>query len=188
MSGDLPARISFDPSRTPARIYRDHNTLRAKSFGGLRDELRARYRGCVDPDLVSTCAQQSINIVDGTHTPANGQRDEYFLGRSPHNIQGCFTIAAAGCDVEEYEFIGSLQVVRASELDRVACIAQINEIDTFDNAPSIHIEAGNHTNSDGHGLQPRSPRAATPLRTTASVGAGSTAGSAWSSIRVQILT
>jgi hypothetical protein len=47
---------------------------------------------------------------------------------------------AAGRDVQEREFVRTLVVVSGGNLDRIAGIAQADEIHAFDDAPGVHIE------------------------------------------------
>ena len=48
-----------------------------------------------------------------------------------------------GGDVEEAQFIGAGLVIGLGDLDGVARIAQVDEIDTLDDATILHIETGN---------------------------------------------
>ncbi len=53
------------------------------------------------------------------------------------------TLVAGGRDVKEGDLIGALLIVAAGDLDRVAGIAQVNEIGAFDDAAGRDIKAGN---------------------------------------------
>jgi hypothetical protein len=46
-----------------------------------------------------------------------------------------------GGDVEESQLVGALLVIAARDLDRVAGIAQFDEIDALDHAAGGHVEA-----------------------------------------------
>ena len=48
-----------------------------------------------------------------------------------------------GGDVEEHELVGALGVVALGELDRVARVAQIDEVRALDDAAGVDVEAGN---------------------------------------------
>ena len=48
-------------------------------------------------------------------------------------------------DIEEHEFIGALLAVGLTQLHRVACIAQVHEVDTFDGAAGLYVQTGNDT-------------------------------------------
>ena len=51
-------------------------------------------------------------------------------------------LVAARGDVEEGELVGALLVVAPRDLDRIAGIAQADEVDAFDDAPGGDVEAG----------------------------------------------
>ncbi len=49
----------------------------------------------------------------------------------------------AGANVQEREFVGALLVVAPRDLDRIAGVAQIDEVDALDDAAVRDVEAGN---------------------------------------------
>ena len=51
----------------------------------------------------------------------------------------------ASRNIEEDQLIGSLLVVKGGQLDRVACIAQVEELGSLDDAAIGYIEAGDDT-------------------------------------------
>ena len=53
-------------------------------------------------------------------------------------------------DVEEREFVGALLVVAARDLDRVAGVAQVHEVDALDDAPIGDVEAGDDALGEAH--------------------------------------
>ena len=52
-------------------------------------------------------------------------------------------LVAGGGDVEEGQLVGALLVVAGGDLDRIAGVAQLDEVDALDDAPGGHVEAGN---------------------------------------------
>src|SRR6185312_10376188 len=50
---------------------------------------------------------------------------------------------AGGRDVQKGQLVGALLVVARGDLDRVAGVAQFDEIDALDHAPAGHVQAGN---------------------------------------------
>ena len=64
------------------------------------------------------------------------------LGRVARELDGGGAIVARCRDVEEYDLVGALLVVALRELDRVARIAQVHEIHALDDAPVLHVHAG----------------------------------------------
>ena len=47
-------------------------------------------------------------------------------------------------DVEEDDLVGALVLVAHGQLDRVAGVAQVHELDALDHAALVHVEAGDH--------------------------------------------
>jgi hypothetical protein len=82
-----------------------HQHLGAEPVGDLGDQFRAGNGRGVDPDLVGTGAQEPIDVVDGPHSPADGQRDEDLLGGAAHDVVGRLAVTAAGRDVEEGQLV-----------------------------------------------------------------------------------
>ena len=77
------------------------------------------------------------------HAAAHRQRDEHLRGdRLDHVVQQA-AIFDARADVEEREFVGALLVVAARDLDRIAGVAQVDEVDALDDAAVRDVEAGN---------------------------------------------
>ena len=56
----------------------------------------------------------------------------------------------AGGDIQEGNFIRALLVVTYGNLHRITGIADINEIDAFDNPAVLHVQAGNNTLGQAH--------------------------------------
>ena len=65
----------------------------------------------------------------------------------------------ARADVEEGELVGALLVVAARDLDRIAGVAQVDEVDALDHAAVRDVEAGN----DALGEHQRKPRISSSL-------------------------
>ena len=45
-------------------------------------------------------------------------------------------------DVEEDDLVGALLVICVGQVDRVARIAQVDEVHALDDAPVLHVQAG----------------------------------------------
>ena len=56
----------------------------------------------------------------------------------------------AGGDVEEAELVGTRRIIGLRLFDRVARIAQIDEVHALDDAPVADVETGYDTDADGH--------------------------------------
>ncbi len=92
------------------------------------------------------------NVVDGTHAAADRKRHETGLGGAPHHIEHDAAVLMARGDVEEGEFVGAGPVIGDSRRDGIASVAQIDEIDAFDDAAVFDVEAGNDADLE-HGLR-----------------------------------
>jgi hypothetical protein len=60
-----------------------------------------------------------------------------------NHVQDQAPALAGGGDVEKHQLVGPGRVIGASLLDRIAGIAQGDEIDALDHPPVLHVEAGN---------------------------------------------
>ena len=77
-------------------------------------------------------AQQPVDVVDGAHAAADGERDEDLLRRAAHDVVGRLPVAAARRHVEEGQLVDALLVVELGELDGVAGVAEVLEVDALD--------------------------------------------------------
>ena len=106
------------------------------------DEFAPRHRGGVDRDLVGAGAQQGADVVDGAHAAADRERHEAGFRRAPHDVEDDAAVLVARGDVEESEFVGAGGVVGDRSFDRIAGVAQVDEIDALDDAAVLDIETG----------------------------------------------
>ena len=155
-----PTRRTGLVASTP-HVGGEHEHLRAEPVGGLGDEVRPGDGRRVDPDLVGAGPQQPVDVVDGAHSPADGQRDEDLLGRARDDVVHRLAGAAAGGDVEEGQLVGALLAVAAGQLDRVAGVAEVLEVDALDDAAGVDVEARDDAHRHGHAPTVPSTRLAT---------------------------
>jgi hypothetical protein len=142
MGEDFPAS-GFARRRHLLCVDGDHDALIAELFRRFLHEAAARHGRGVDRDLVGAGRQQRADIVDGAHAAADGQRHETSLGGALHHVEHDVAILVACGDVEKGEFVGAGLVIGDRRLHRIAGIAQINEIDAFDDPAVFDVEAGN---------------------------------------------
>ena len=162
MGEDLPfGGLTF--LRHALGVDGDNDALRAEFLGRLAHEIRVGDGGGVDRHLVGTGQQQLAHIFHRAHTAADSQRHEAALRRAAHHVDERTALFVAGRDVEEAELIRARRVIGGGGLDRVARIAQVNEIDALDDAAVLHVQAGNDTGLEAHAASFR----------TASASAGS---------------
>ena len=87
--------------------------------------------------------KQRADVVDGAHAAADGERHEARLGGALHHVEHDVAILVAGGDVEKGEFVGAGFVIGDRRFHRIAGVAQIDEVDAFDDPAVFHVEAGN---------------------------------------------
>ncbi len=119
--------------------------MRAELLSRLAHQASVLDRRGVDRDLVGAGFEQSAHVVGAAHPAADGKRHEAALGRAAHHVQNGAALLVARGDVEEAELISARLVVSGSRLDGVAGVAQIDELDAFDDATLFHVEAGYDT-------------------------------------------
>ncbi len=79
------------------------------------------------------------------------QRYEHLVGDRPDHVVEKAARLDAGADIQERDLVGALTVVATRDLDRIAGIAQIDEIDALDDAALGDVEAGNDALGETHG-------------------------------------
>ena len=95
-------------------------------------------------ETLSAPALSSSRMSPGrADAAADGQRNEDLIGGPLDDVDHRPAAVAAGGDIEENEFVGPFGVVEGGQLDRVAGVAEIDELDAFDDAAIGHVEAGN---------------------------------------------
>src|SRR5690606_34675798 len=105
------------------------------------DEFGGEYRRRVDRYLVCAGIEQVADILHGTHATAHGQRDEHLAGHALDGMQGGITAFVGGGDVEEGDLVGTLLIVAAGDLHRVAGVADVLELHALDHAAVFHVQA-----------------------------------------------
>ena len=75
--------------------------------------------------------------------PPTVKRHENHLGRAADDVEHDVPPLVAGGDVEEHQFVGPFGLVAAGHFDRIAGIAQVEKVGSFDHPAAIDVEAGN---------------------------------------------
>ena len=122
-------------------VDRDHDRLRAELLGQLGDQARAGERGRVDRDLVGARGEQRVRVGDRADAAADRERDRELLRDAAHDADERVALLERRLHVEEDELVGAAVGVRGAELDRVAHVAQLLELDALDDAAGGHVEA-----------------------------------------------
>ena len=118
-----------------------HDALAAEPLGCAADEIGVLDGGGVDRDLVGPRLQQTPDVVDRPDAPADRERHETLLGRAADDIDEDVALLVAGGDVEEDQLVGPLAVVPGGHLNRVAGIAQVQELRPLDHAAAFDVQA-----------------------------------------------
>ena len=145
MGEDFPFALARS-TRIDARDY----ALAAEFRCDVGHHLWPLYRRAVDCDLVCARKQQGTGIFDRGDAPTHGQRHKTHLCRALDHIkQGPAPFMRRG-NIKEAQLVGTCRIIGLRLFDRIASIAQIDEIDALDHAPIGDIKAWNDTNADGH--------------------------------------
>ena len=110
--------------------------------------------------------KQLADVLHGAHAAADGERHEAGFRGARHHVEDGVAVLVARRDVEEGQLVGARRVIGDRGLDRIAGIAQVDEVDALDDAAVLHVEAGNDADLERH-------QAARAARISLSASAGS---------------
>jgi hypothetical protein len=157
-------REHFPAASRALGIDRDDDALRAEAAGGLLDKRRVLHRRGVDRNLVGAGVEEPPDVLYGPHSAADGKRDKHLRRDILHDVHDRVALVRAGGDVEKAELVGALLVIAARDLDRVAGVAQVHEVDALHHAPGVDVEAGDDALRECHGWEKGETRRASPRR------------------------
>ena len=143
MGDDLPPALVAAP-----RVDRDDDALRAVLLRGGVHEIGIVHRRGVERHLVGARPQHAAGVLDRADSPADGERDEHLLGDLLDDVQRRVASVARRGDVEEHELVGAFRVVTRRELDRIAGVADADEVDALDDAARVDVEARDHADGE----------------------------------------
>ena len=112
----------------------------------LTDTLSAPARSS---RRASSTVRMPPPIVNGMNTSSAVRRATSTMVSRPSRRRG---------DVEEHELVGALGVVAGGQLDRVAGVAQVDEVHALDDAAVVDVEAGDDPGG-AHRIDPSRARA-----------------------------
>ncbi len=138
-TNDLPAAVAG------ARLGVDgaHHALRAELGGDLGDQP-GRSTALVLTLTLSAPARSSRRASSTrADAAADGEGDEDLLGGATGDVDHRVAAVGRRGDVEEHELVGALGVVAGRQLDRVAGVAQVDEVD------ALHHPAGGRRRGTG---------------------------------------
>jgi len=110
--------------------------------------------------------EDRLGVLHGADPAADRERYEDVVGGAAGELDDRLAALVRGGDVEEDELVGALGVVALGQLDRVAGVAQPDEVGPLDDAAGVDVEARDNAFEDHRPrLDHRSPRAAMPSAT-----------------------
>ena len=158
----VPRAVSVVPARVrtrPPSVSIATTTACEPSFSAsARDQRRARERGRVDGDLVGAGREQRVGVGDRADAAADRERDRELLGDAPDDPDERVALLERRLHVEEDELVGAAVGVGGAELDRVADVAQLLELDALDDAAAGHVEARDQARERNRSLTSASTR------------------------------
>ncbi len=136
-------RENFPPAgRNPLGVDRDDDALRAEFLSGVAHEPTVCDGGRIDRRLIGAREQQLANVVERAHAATHRERHEAGFRSALDDVQQNAAIFVARRDVEKAEFVRAGRVIGDGAFDRIAGVAQIDEIDALDDAAVLDVETG----------------------------------------------
>ena len=126
------ARVDVDHGGTAAELSATTSVI---SSGVLTAaELMLTFSA---PAWMSRVASSRVRMPPPT---VNGMK--ICLGDAPHHVEHDLAAFVAGADVEEDQLVGALLLVAARHLDRIAGVAQVEEVDALDDPAAVDVQTG----------------------------------------------
>jgi len=149
--------IGWGAGVSSAGVDSDNDSLGSESHPDFSDEFRT-CEGCgVDADLVRAGVENGGSFIGGADAAADSERDEELLGRALYGVEQRAAAFVGRRDVEEDDFVGSRCSVAGREFCGIAGIDEVDELHSFDDAASAHVEAGDDALGQ-HGFHSRKLR------------------------------
>lgn len=120
----------------------EHDALVAEFLGGFEDEIRIVDGGGVQGNFVRPGVEHFADVFHCAESSADGERHEALGGGAFDDVAHDLAFVGGGGDVEEDEFVGALLVVGFGGFDGVARVAELFELNAFDDAAGVDVEAG----------------------------------------------
>ena len=141
---------NLPPQRLPFSAYlfcvdSNNNTLRSKTL--RRNFYQIRVIDCrrINSNLVSTGIQHGTNILDTAYSTTHRQRNKYFRSNIFHGVNRCIATFVSRRYIKKGNFIGALLIVTFCYFNRITSIANINKVDTLNNAAIVDIKTRNNS-------------------------------------------
>ena len=140
---DLPAR-RLARLRDLLGVDRHHDALVAEFLRRLLHEGAAVHRRGVDRHLVGAGSVSSLRMSSTVRTPpptVSGMKQASAVRVTTSKMVSRFSWLAVMS--RKHELVGAGRVIGDRRLDRIAGVAQVDEVDALDDAAVLHVEAGN---------------------------------------------
>ena len=125
-----------------ARVDVDHGGAAAElaRYGG--NQLGGANRRGVDANFLGAGLDQLGGVLQRADAAPDRERHEDLFRNAPHHLEQDLPALMAGADVEEDQLVGPLFLVAAGDLNGVAGVAEVQEVDALDDAPAVHVQTG----------------------------------------------
>jgi hypothetical protein len=140
--GGLSAPIDHhgESARIPPDINRGNHTLDSKAIRQAGDQRRITHGSSIHRDLVRPRPQNGPRIGHRPDSSPHGKGDEYGFGHPADHLEGGSAGLRAGRNIQEHQLIGPFGIVAGSLRYRIAGVAQVLEVNSFNNSSGSHIQ------------------------------------------------
>ena len=135
-------RIDIPPSHAFAvRVYCNYYALVPKFRGSLRYEVRIRYCGSVQRNLVSARVQHEPNVFKRPEPSAYRKGHKAFAGGALHDVAHNRAVVARSRYIQKHQFVGALVFIRFCLLHGVSRVNKVHEVYALYDPTVAHVEA-----------------------------------------------
>jgi hypothetical protein len=119
--------------------------LTAETFCAFADEFGIFDRRAVDGNFIGTRRQHHAHILDSANAAADRERNKNLRRTIFGDFDHCAATFVRSRNVQENKFVRPLQIVAFGKFDWVTGIAQSDKVRAFDDAPVLHVKAGDNS-------------------------------------------
>ena len=143
--GSAAVNIDLPAVAAALCVNRRDNALTAELVRRLADKLGTVNRRGVYRNLVGSCPEQRVKIVNAPDSAAYGEGDKDSIRDLFHHINSNISRIARRGDVEEHKLIRALNIVLLCALNRIACVNEVYKAHTLYNSAVFYVEAGDNS-------------------------------------------
>ena len=125
--------------RVLVHVDRHGHLFRPELLDHFRDDLRPAEGGAAGRDLIGPGLEHSGGRGHVGDAAADGKRHGCGIGHAADHIKHRGAILDRGRDVQQRQLISSRLAVGPGALDRIACVADVDEVNAFDHPAVLHI-------------------------------------------------